>query len=125
MTIYNSLPYGNEYFPDNPYSPALMGAVNYELNRLDHDGLRCSEESSNLFIPFLSDNAIKYNMISDRDKDGFMDYKAGGIDCDDNNPSIFPGAPEIPADNIDQDCNSMDILPIMGKDSLISIRKTR
>lgn len=123
ITIYNGFPYGDEYFADNPDSPALMGADNYELNWLNHDGLRCSEVSSNLFIPFLGDKAIKYNIINDKDKDGFMDLLAGGIDCDDNNSSIFPGAPEIPGDNIDQDCNDMDMLPGMGKDCLVPIKK--
>lgn len=123
ITIYNGFPYGDEYFPDNPDSPALMGADNYELNWLNHDGLRCSETSSNLFIPFLGNKAIKYNIINDRDKDDFMDHLSGGIDCDDNDASIFPGAPEIPGDNLDQDCNTMDILPGMGKDRLVPIKK--
>lgn len=123
ITIYNGLPYGDSFFPDNPDSPSLLGAHNYELNSLNHDGLRCSQESSNLFISFLSDEAIRYNPLYDKDKDGFMSDVVGGPDCNDNDSSIFPGAPEIPADNIDQDCNGMDILPIMGKDCLVPIKK--
>lgn len=111
MTIYNSL---------EPFS--LTGALNYNLNHLNHDGLRCSEEASGLFIPFLSDPAARYNKSNDKDKDGFMNYKSGGMDYNDNDPSVFPGAPEIPMDNIDQDCNDMDISPDMGKDRLIPIR---
>ena len=125
MTVYNGSPYGDEYFADNPDSPMLMGADNYELNWLNHDGLKCSEESQELFIPFLSNESLRYNISNDKDKDSFMSYESGGIDCDDNDPLIFPGAPEIPADNIDQDCNNMDILPMMGKDSLIPIKKAR
>jgi len=31
-------------------------------------------------------------------------------DCDDANPAIYPGAPETPGDNIDQDCNGHDTI---------------
>ena len=33
---------------------------------------------------------------------------ADGTDCDDAVASIYPGAPEIPEDEIDQDCNGVD-----------------
>ncbi|RJR18823.1 MAG: hypothetical protein C4581_05745, partial [Nitrospiraceae bacterium] len=33
---------------------------------------------------------------------------AAGLDCDDGNDSIYPGAEEVVADGIDQDCNSED-----------------
>lgn len=96
------------------YSSPLAGAINHKLNR--------PEESSKLYIPFLSDKAIKYDAMYDRDKDGFMDETHGGPDRDDNNPSIFPGAQEIPGDNIDQDCNGMDLLPVKGKDCMAPLK---
>ena len=30
------------------------------------------------------------------------------IDCDDTDPLVYPGAPEIPADGVDQDCDGFD-----------------
>ncbi|OGW75965.1 MAG: hypothetical protein A2Z72_04695, partial [Omnitrophica bacterium RBG_13_46_9] len=124
MAIYNNRPNGDDFFPDNPDSSSLSGALNCQLDWLDHDGLRCSRDSSNLFIPFLSDEAVKYNPAYDRDGDGFMAESHGGPDRDDNDPSVFPGAPEIPGDNIDQDCNGMDIIPEKtGKDILTPVSK--
>ena len=41
----------------------------------------------------------------DADSDGF----SAEIDCDDNNNSVYPGAPEIKHDSVDQDCNGYDL----------------
>ncbi|MGA1874656.1 MAG: S8 family serine peptidase, partial [bacterium] len=43
--------------------------------------------------------------INDSDGDGFT----SGCDCNDHDPTMYPGAPEIKDDGIDQDCNGYDL----------------
>lgn len=40
----------------------------------------------------------------DADQDGYLSVEAGGRDCDDTNPLVYPGAPEQCGDGIDGDC---------------------
>ncbi|WP_437478810.1 MopE-related protein [Sorangium sp. So ce1014] len=43
----------------------------------------------------------------DDDRDGLGPTICGGSDCNDFNPSVFPGAPEICTDAADNDCNGV------------------
>jgi arylsulfatase A-like enzyme len=47
--------------------------------------------------------ARELRRVFDRDHDGYSRFLGGG-DCDDSDPTVHPGAPEIPDDGIDQNC---------------------
>ena len=44
------------------------------------------------------------SVITDGDGDGHLREEAGGDDCDDDDPDVYPGAPEQYYDGIDADC---------------------
>jgi arylsulfatase A-like enzyme len=46
----------------------------------------------------------------DLDRDGSSALLGGG-DCDDTDPTIHPGAYDIPGDGVDQDCDGQDAIP--------------
>jgi hypothetical protein len=43
------------------------------------------------------------------DGNGVAPYYLTGVDCDDNDPTVYPGANEICGDNIDQNCDGVDL----------------
>jgi large repetitive protein len=46
--------------------------------------------------------------LGDADGDGYSPTLFGGGDCDDDDPTIHPGAFDVPGDGIDQDCDGFD-----------------
>jgi len=72
--------------------------------RVDHGdvSLECDE----------TDNVIDLGLWpypeTDMDGDGFTPEECGGLDCDDFDPSVHPGADDPPGDGIDWDCDGED-----------------
>lgn len=51
---------------------------------------------------------VACNCFFDADGDGYGDGFGPGPDCDDTDPSVYPGAAEVCDDGIDQDCDGVD-----------------
>ncbi|NOY27148.1 MAG: hypothetical protein GXP62_14865, partial [Oligoflexia bacterium] len=117
-------------FTDPTASPTTMGEADYGLlgdstggqlgmalavsdSTVDHDGDGLAE----LWVGAPYDDAAgtdsagaAYGMeltpdFLDADADGFVATEAGGIDCDDSDASVFPGAGETAGDLVDNDCD--------------------
>ncbi|MCB9758863.1 MAG: hypothetical protein H6739_03410 [Alphaproteobacteria bacterium] len=63
---------------------------------------------ANLSLAFSDGSAADLSLLGQTDPDGDADGHAhedlGGDDCDDEDPSIHPGATEVWYDDVDQDC---------------------
>lgn len=70
----------------------------------DGDGLGCVCD----LCPDDPENNCDACADKDKDKDGYDEIECGGNDCDDNNPSVYPGAPEIQCNEIDENCDGED-----------------
>ncbi len=46
----------------------------------------------------------------DLDGDGFS--RVGGVDCNDDDATVFPGADEVPYDRVDQNCSGSDLTDV-------------
>lgn len=64
-------------------------------------------------LPDCDDNDSHANSL-DKDNDGFISCAYGvpgeRVDCDDTDDSVYPGAPEIRGDGIDQNCDGVDLI---------------
>jgi len=72
------------------------------------DCIHANETGYTLFTQAVYDAFFvqQFACATDADGDGFLDEGCGGVDCDDGDPAINPGAEEIPFNGIDDDCNA-------------------
>lgn len=87
----------------------LDGAWNLESPQLTDQPIHRIPDLWPVVLRTLSDPAVACTPDRDHDGDGFCATDTGGNDCNDADPLIHPGAREVEADGVDQDCNRHDL----------------
>ncbi|HEY3175056.1 MAG TPA: choice-of-anchor Q domain-containing protein [Candidatus Polarisedimenticolia bacterium] len=82
-------------------SPCIdAGQTGPEVPTTDHDGTSRPQDGNGDGIPLPDIGAFEFVYL-DTDGDGFP----VGADCDDHDPSIHPGAPDLPGNAADDNCD--------------------
>ena len=100
---------GADELVGGPNADRLAGGSGNDLidaGDREPDEVECGDGSDTATIDGRDNPVRNCETVTNVDKDG--DFSKVGQDCDDNNPSIHPGAPEIPENGIDEDCDGQD-----------------
>jgi len=90
----------------NPNSSEICDAIDNDCNGLADDGLA----KNRYYFDADGDNYGDINVMVDTCiSEPPTGYVADNTDCDDTRSDSYPTAPEIPDDNIDQDCTGKDL----------------
>lgn len=87
----------------------------------------CTDEAAEVAAQGLPGTVgpIEEDPVPDMDGDGHPSIANGGDDCNDQNASIHPGAPEVCDDGVDSDCDKQDCLDNGTCQSLLSCKKEK
>ncbi len=96
------------------------GSTATEMDRVtvtvDRAGLEAGEHVGSIFLDSgCGDVEIEVRIVktsagcTDGDGDGYAleGGECGPVDCDDTDPAVYPGAPEIPGNGVDDDCDGL------------------
>lgn len=94
-------------------SPQLAGSITLGARGFLGDGCDLpNEESDHVQATFVDGQVVPAEISLtgvpaelDVDRDGFRAASFGGVDCRDDEATVYPGAPELCTDLLDNDCN--------------------